>query len=185
MSLFEPPTWETEGLRLSPFASGDEADALRLYCDDPEVTRFVGWPPLIDADSARRFLEIESRAWRTGDACRGWLARERSTGAAVAGLIARRHDSDAEFSYVVARDAWGRGIATELARALVERVRADDGISELWAICDVDNLASARVLEKAGFAAEGILSEHGRHHGFDEKRDCQRFVRRFDREEAA
>ena len=51
----------------------------------------------------------------------------------------------------------------------------DDALDELWAICDVDNTASARVLEKAGFTLECVLPSRGRHRGFESRRDCRRY----------
>ena len=158
---------------------GDEGLVPSLYRDDPEVTRFVAWPPLADAEQARRFIEIEAKAWARGDACRGWLARDRVDGTPVGAVIARRHEGSAEFSYVIDKALWGRGYATELARALRQRARLDAGIAELWAVCDVENRASLLVLERAGFRFDRVLPGHGHHRGFSERRDCKRFVAAF------
>jgi RimJ/RimL family protein N-acetyltransferase len=61
--------------------------------------------------------------------------------------------------YVLARDAWGHGYATEATRAMGNL--ADQlGIGRLYALCHPDNRASVRVLEKAGFSFEGVLRRH-------------------------
>jgi RimJ/RimL family protein N-acetyltransferase len=61
--------------------------------------------------------------------------------------------------YVLARDAWGRGYATESLQAMVD-LAGELGVKRLEALCHVDHLASARVLEKCGFQLEEILREH-------------------------
>ncbi|MGH6943752.1 MAG: GNAT family N-acetyltransferase, partial [Geminicoccaceae bacterium] len=59
--------------------------------------------------------------------------------------------------YVLARPFWGRGYMTEAVRALIRAALADPWIFRVWAFCDVENLASARVMEKAGMSFEGRL----------------------------
>jgi RimJ/RimL family protein N-acetyltransferase len=58
--------------------------------------------------------------------------------------------------YVLAQEAWGKGFATEALRANVEL--ADQlGVRRLYALCHVEHVVSARVLEHVGFEREGIL----------------------------
>jgi RimJ/RimL family protein N-acetyltransferase len=52
--------------------------------------------------------------------------------------------------YVLAKDAWGKGYATEALTAVVE-VASDIGVRRLYALCHPKHLASSRVLEKCGF----------------------------------
>jgi RimJ/RimL family protein N-acetyltransferase len=61
--------------------------------------------------------------------------------------------------YVFARDAWGQGYATESLQAMVD-LAPSCGVRRLYAICHVDHAASARVLEKCGFARETVLKRH-------------------------
>ena len=57
---------------------------------------------------------------------------------------------------MLAKDAWGRGYATEALGAMVGIARAA-GVRRLYALCHSEHLASARVLEKCHFAREGVL----------------------------
>jgi ribosomal-protein-alanine N-acetyltransferase len=82
-------------------------------------------------------------------------------GAAVGG-IAFRIQSDvervgAELGYWLGEPYWGRGIATAAVRAVTERALATHGLTRVFALPFAHNRASARVLEKAGFALEGVL----------------------------
>jgi RimJ/RimL family protein N-acetyltransferase len=65
-----------------------------------------------------------------------------------------------QFGYCLARDAWGQGYATEAARAIVATALADPAVWRVQAYCDVENPASARVLEKAGLTFEGTLRRY-------------------------
>jgi RimJ/RimL family protein N-acetyltransferase len=63
----------------------------------------------------------------------------------------------AVIGYVYCRHAWGRGIATEVARLLVDLAFQHFGVWRVWATCAPQNLASRRVLEKVGMRHEGVL----------------------------
>jgi [ribosomal protein S5]-alanine N-acetyltransferase len=65
----------------------------------------------------------------------------------------------AQVGYVVSKPFWGRGFATDAVRQLVTSLEASPSISRIWATCALDNAASARVLEKAGFQREAILKK--------------------------
>lgn len=57
--------------------------------------------------------------------------------------------------YVLSRDSWGQGFATEALGAMV-KLAGDLGIRQLSALCHPANAASARVLEKSGFIRESL-----------------------------
>ena len=62
---------------------------------------------------------------------------------------------------------------TEAVRAVVEWALSQPGIYRVWAVCDVDNAASAKVLEKVGMRCEGILRRWVIHPNIDAApRDC-------------
>lgn len=71
--------------------------------------------------------------------------------------LGRRPSGAVEMGYWIARSAWGRGYATEACRALIEMARML-GVSSLEGWHFVDNPASARVLEKLGFASVGLTA---------------------------
>jgi [ribosomal protein S5]-alanine N-acetyltransferase len=72
------------------------------------------------------------------------------------------HDSTttAEIGYWLVRSCWGKGYATETARALVHYGFTKLGFHRIYAKCDDLNTASASVLEKTGMKYEGTLREH-------------------------
>lgn len=90
-------------------------------------------------------------------------------------MIAARPDGGHRVSvgYVLARAAWGQGYASEALRAVIEASWADPRVFRIWAVCDVDNPASARVMEKAGMRREGRMARYVVHPNVsDEPRDA-------------
>ena len=71
--------------------------------------------------------------------------------------LGRRPSGAVEMGYWIARPSWGRGFATEACGALVEMARAL-GLPSLEGSHFIDNPASARVLEKLGFEALGLIA---------------------------
>jgi RimJ/RimL family protein N-acetyltransferase len=71
--------------------------------------------------------------------------------------LARRPSGSVEMGYWIARPFWGRGYATEACRALID-IAHTLGLPQLEGSHFLDNPASARVLEKLGFAPLGIVA---------------------------
>lgn len=74
--------------------------------------------------------------------------------------------------YVFARDAWGGGVGTESASAVCAVLMEQPYLYRVWAICDVENVGSARLLEKIGLIREGRLHRWDCHNVSREPRDC-------------
>lgn len=73
--------------------------------------------------------------------------------------------SDAELGYWYAQSAWGRGIGSEAARAMVNDAFASNGHDRLVACFHNDNPASARILAKTGFEVVGACSSFSKAQG--------------------
>ena len=71
--------------------------------------------------------------------------------------LGRRPSGSVEMGYWIARSHWGRGLATEACAALIDMARML-GLAKLEGSHFIDNPASARVLEKVGFAPIGIIA---------------------------
>lgn len=62
--------------------------------------------------------------------------------------------------YVVSRDYWGKGFATEVANGILSFGFGQLNFHRISTDCDVENIASIRVLEKIGMTREGIIRDH-------------------------
>ena len=67
------------------------------------------------------------------------------------------HRQTAELGYYVAEEYWSRGIMTEAVKQICEYVFSKSDILRIYAEPFAYNIASCRVLEKAGFQYEGTL----------------------------
>lgn len=67
------------------------------------------------------------------------------------------HSRTAEMGYYLAEEYWGQGIMTQAVKELCDHIFSRTDILRIYAEPFVDNTASRRVLEKAGFTCEGIL----------------------------
>jgi ribosomal-protein-alanine N-acetyltransferase len=145
-----PDEITTERLVLVRPRAGDAASMFARYASDSEVTRFLGWPrhrTVADTEAFLVFSEAEWQRWPAGP----YLIRSREQGELLGSTgLSFEAPAHAATGYVLARDAWGRGYATEALRAIVDLAR-QLGVARLHAICHPQHRASSRVLEKCGF----------------------------------
>lgn len=158
----------------------EDAEGIFLrYAQDPEVTKYVSWRAHRNQDETREFLQscLEAAAARKSF---HWII-ERKDEDELLGMIAARVDGHKwELGYVLGRAYWGQGFMTEAVKALVQWATEQPEIYRLWAVCDIDNGASARVMEKAGMKREGVLRRWSIHPNVsDEPRDsyCYSFIK--------
>ncbi len=151
-----PEIVETARLVLRRSTAADAAAIFSRYAGDREVTRFVGWPvhtSVADTDAFLRFADAEWEQWPAGP----YNILSKADGTMIGGTgLAFETPFRAATGYVLARDGWGKGYATEALQAIVEIARAID-VRRLYALCHAEHRASAHVLEKCAFEREGVL----------------------------
>jgi ribosomal-protein-alanine N-acetyltransferase len=150
-----PESFDTERLRLRPPTLAD-ADDVFQYASDPEVTRHLGFPTHRTRDTAAEFLRALAAAGESGRRY-GWAITLAGSDRLIGVVEIRIQGSRADVGYVLARAWWGNGYMTEAVRPIVAWALAQEPIDRVWATCDVENRASARVLEKVGMKQEGVL----------------------------
>jgi ribosomal-protein-alanine N-acetyltransferase len=154
------PTLPTERLTLRAVRD-DDADELFALMSDAHVLRYWDSSPWTDPDQARTFVARSRRMAEHDSGAR--LVVERAEDSAFLGWITfTSWDPDvrsAKLGYVLARDAWGHGYATEAARAVLTWAYGALPLNRVQSEADTRNPASARVLEKLGFVLEGTLRE--------------------------
>ncbi len=158
------PVLETARLRLRPLRE-DDAETVFAWASDPEVTRFVGWPRHRSLEDSRAFLRD---AVDGGPLAWAWGLELKEDGRLVGSTGLHDWNPDtrcAETGYVLARAHWGRGLASETLAAMAELGFRTLGAHRLEAFCYAANAPSRRVLEKGGFACEGIHRDRAFAHG--------------------
>ncbi|GIF68545.1 GNAT family acetyltransferase [Asanoa ishikariensis] len=147
----------TERLVLRDFVE-DDAEAVFALVDDPEVMRHIngGKPASRAAVRERTLPELLRGVPAFGGGRAVWAAEERAGGRFVGWFALRPTDPDqpdvADLGYRLRRDAWGRGYATEGARAVVDKGFGELGVRLVVADTMTVNTGSRRVLEKVGLS---------------------------------
>ncbi|XP_062213331.1 uncharacterized protein LOC133914213 [Phragmites australis] len=155
-----PPEAEPE-ITLREFTLSDaDAEAFMSWASDPRVVRFQRRDAYTSLDEARRYIadHVLPHPWYRAICLGGLPVGSISVKPAPVedGRLFR-----ASVGYRIAHAHWGRGVATHALRAAVEAVFAAwPWLLRLEAVADVENQASQRVLEKAGFVREGVLRRY-------------------------
>ena len=143
---------------LRPWQAEDAA-ALVRHADDLGVAgnlRDVFPHPYTLADAewfVRDCMEKEG----AGQLCRAIVLDGQAAGSISLLRGTDVYRQSAELGYWLGQAWWGRGIMTEAAKRLCTQGFAAWDIVRIWAVPFASNAGSRRVLEKAGFALEGIL----------------------------
>lgn len=135
----------------------EDADAIfRDYAQDPAVTRFLLWRPHRDMEDTRDFLRRCDTGWSDGTDFPFTIVSRRD--GRLMGMLKVEIDGHrALLGYLLARPHWGKGYMTEAVSRMIGELFSHPEIHRVWAHCDLENRASARVLEKSGMSLEGVL----------------------------
>jgi RimJ/RimL family protein N-acetyltransferase len=151
-----PTTFDTPRLHLRPPVIEDAEALFAAYTHDPEVTRYLTWRPDQSVEDTRGFVRGCVAGCEKGSVL-SWIIVRRQDEQLLGMVTMRISLFKADLGYVLARPFWGQGYMTEAVRTLVDWAIAQPEIYRVWATCDVESIASVRVLEKAGMQREGLL----------------------------
>ncbi|UYN94495.1 MAG: GNAT family N-acetyltransferase [Enhydrobacter sp.] len=154
---------QTARLVLRPTAARDAGRAFEIQ-SDWNVTRMLamaGFPP--DRNEIDQWFAAHPHEWRAGEAFRFAVEREeRLIGVVDVDAIC---DGGGSLGYWFEQSSWGRGVATEAARAVVDFAFREVGLSQLRAGHAADNPSSGRVLVKLGFRHVDTIELQSRSRG--------------------
>jgi RimJ/RimL family protein N-acetyltransferase len=163
-------------LRFRRPVASDANAIFERYSSDPDVTRYLGWARHRSLDDTRGFLAFSDSEWTKSPA--GPLLIESKEDGRLLGSTGLMFDgpSSAMVGYVFARDAWGRGYATEALGVMVSL--ADSlGVTHLHSACHPMHRASAHVLEKGGFHLNARFTAERFPNLENDRGDALRFLR--------
>lgn len=150
-----------------------------LKTDEPYLVKYLNNPNVV------RYLSSKIPQPYTSEDAKWWLqvgSKENAMVKAVqwnnefCGVIgiytqAFEYAHAAEIGYWLAEPFWNRGIATEAIKAFSKLIFTTTNLKRLYNPVTTKNIASVRVMEKAGYQLEGTLKDSVCHHNelFDEK----------------
>lgn len=153
------PVLETERLVLRKLEMDDLEDIFE-YARDPEVAKYTTWMAHTTPNDTSAFLNYVLDLYRNGEVAPWGVLHERKL-VGTCGFVGWDLDhSRAEIGYALSRKYWGRGLMTEAVVRIISFGFRTMQLNRIQARCEAANVASVRVMEKAGMRFEGVLREH-------------------------
>jgi len=144
---------ETDRLMLRRFTV-DDLELLVELDSDPEVKRYIDNGAAADPTDLAEMLQSWLGYYDRYKGYGFWAAIEKSTGLFVGWFHLRPGEGagprEPELGYRLRRQVWGQGYATEVSEALIDKAFAELGANRVYASTMMVNVASRRVMEKAG-----------------------------------
>lgn len=156
--LAEFPKIDTERLTLRKLTLDDVNDIYE-YASNDEVSEFLPWETHKTIEDTLEFINlVEEEHKKFNFIVLGIEIKEKKK---LIGTIALRNwdkaDRCIDLGYVISKNYWNKGITTEAVKAVIEFGFEQLNANRIEAHCDEDNIASYRVMEKAGMKYEGTL----------------------------
>jgi len=151
------PILETKRALLRQWKMDDAEDVFD-FGRDSEVSKYVLWDTHKTIGDTMDFL---SRTIKNSDVV-GFAIEEKKSKKVIGGCGIHNWDelqSQVELGFVLARSCWNRGLMTEILQKIVEFCFTELEINRIYGKCAVENIGSARVMEKCGMQLEGIMRE--------------------------
>ena len=155
------PSIETERLLLRIVCRDDLDDLARMFAD-PDVVKYVGDGTPSNREEASKAVDSMIAHWQKHSFGR-WIAGDKVSGAFIGFGGLRSLFGTPEVVYHLTKNNWGKGFATELARAALRFGFEERGFDRIVAITKPPNLASIHVMEKLGMQFE----KHAQYYGLD------------------
>jgi RimJ/RimL family protein N-acetyltransferase len=154
------PVLDTPRLRLRALGDAD-VPALFAIFNDPEAMRYWARPAMTGVAEVEALLG-EIRSYAAKATLFQWGIARREDDLVIGTVTLFRINLEhrrGELGYIVRRDLWGRGLATETLTAVVNHAFGTMGLHRLEADIDPRNASSIRLVERLGFKREGHLRE--------------------------
>ena len=152
-------SYSTERLYLRRPQISDALQIFDSYAQDEDVCRYMTWLPYEDLRAYQDWLSDKINS--IGKTVQTYVICHGDNRSKVIGMLdAAIKGHRAEVGYALAKEEWGKGYMTEAVSTFLEALLAEPDIYRVSAVCDLENLGSARVMEKSGMAYEGILRRY-------------------------
>ncbi len=171
-----PETIHTQRLILGRLRYEDAAEIFYAYASKPAATRWVSWQTHRSVEDTMNYLAFAIRAWTEGKDY-SYTIRLASSNKLAGSVGIINNNGDLQFGYILSPTYWGKGIATEAARAILKHISSINGIKRIGTFVSTENKASVRVLEKCGLRQEALLQKWFLFpNAAPDRQDCYAFV---------
>lgn len=154
------PLLATNRLILRKFTVEDAMDVFE-YAREPEVARYVTWDAHKSIGDSINFINWTLDRYDSDEAGE-WAIEYRETGRIIGGMGFVQIDtvnSCGAIGYVLSKEYWGKGLMTEAVKRLIRFGFEEMGLNRIEAVHIPENVASGKVMQKAGMFYEGLLKQ--------------------------
>lgn len=135
---------------------------------DSEVTKYLTWRPHSEIAQTQQAIERNYRDWDTGASFPAVICLRDNPSELIGRIDARPTGHKVSYGWLIRRGWWGHGVASEVVQAALDHALSHPLIFRTEASCDVHNVGSARVMEKAGMTKEALLHRYLLHPNISE-----------------
>jgi RimJ/RimL family protein N-acetyltransferase len=135
----------------------DASPIFKLYAQDQDVTRYLTFKPHQSIEETKTFLKRCLNNWKNETSFPWTIIRMKDNQLVGMVEIVSLDQSGIQLGYVLAKSYWGNGYMTEVLRKIIDWAFRQNDTYRVWAMCDIENIASTRVMERAGMQREGVL----------------------------
>lgn len=158
-------TIETRRLILRPALPEDAKPMFENWASDPEVTKFLTWPPHGSIDVSAAVIRSWIEGYSRDDYYQWMICLKEDVHSPIGSISAVEHNDTvekAEIGYCIGRNWWRKGIMTEALRAVIEYLFNEVGMRRVEARHDPRNPNSGAVMRKCGMKYEGTARQSDR-----------------------
>ena len=171
-------TLDTARFLLRPFTLADADDVTRIVSDRELAATTLNIPHPYEPGMAAAWIATHADGLhRQSPVVFAVTRRDGDELVGAIGLSLEAEHHRAELGYWVARAAWGQGVCTEAARAVLQYGFGVLGLERIFAHHFAGNPASGRVMQKLGMRHEGTLRGHIEKWGRREDVECYGILR--------
>lgn len=151
-------TIETSRLILRQARMADAEPMFRNWANDPEVTKFLTWPPHENIEVTRKVLAGWIENYQKEDYYQ-WMIVLKETGEPIGSIMANTvgRAQSAHIGYCIGKAWWHQGIMSETLKAVMDFLFDEVGYHRVEAMHDSNNPHSGGVMKKCGMKYEGTL----------------------------
>lgn len=174
--MLQPPEkFETERLIIRKILKSDANNIFEKYAKHPSMTKYISWPTHKSIDDTYAFLDTKSDWGADNDFT--YIIVNRQTDEFIGSIGFVNEEGRVFIGYIIAAQYWGKGYTTEAAKRILAWLVQQEEIYRIWALCDTENIGSARILEKIGMIKEAKIEKWLRFVNQDNQpKDCIFYV---------
>ena len=154
---------ETSRLILRQAKIEDAEAMFRNWANDPEVTKYLTWPPHGNIEVTKKVLGVWEESYKKDDYYQ-WMIVLKETGEPIGSIMANTigRAQSAHIGYCIGKSWWHQGIMSEALLAVMDFLFDEVSYHRVEAMHDGNNPHSGDVMKKCGMKYEGTLRQADR-----------------------